>query len=310
MPEDGAVNAFTEVVGCRIPLQQAGMGGVVTPALAGAVALEGGLGMLSGTGLDPDAMARHVAEATHAAGADGRIGVTFLMPFLDRDAYEAAASMLPVVECFYDDPDAALVDIAHGGGALAAWQVGSVEEAKQAVDAGCDFVVVQGVEAGGHIRKGALPLLPLVLEVRNAVAVPIVAAGGIGTGRDIAEAMDAGADAVRVGTRFLAAAEADVHPDYAAALARATAEDTVVTEGFSMFWPDAPHRVLRHCLEASDDDPMTRSPMPPARDFAGDVASSAMYAGTSVSGVKGVQPAAEIVRELLAEAAEAAAQRG
>jgi NAD(P)H-dependent flavin oxidoreductase YrpB (nitropropane dioxygenase family) len=290
----GLSTAFTELVGCRLPLQQAGMGGVTTPALAAAVARAGGLGMLGGAGLSADEVIGHV----RAAGMEGQLGVNFLVPFLDLAVLEAVAPAVRVVELFYGDPEAGVVDRIHQGGALAAWQVGSVDEARGAADAGCDLVVVQGNEAGGHVR-GRQPLLPLLAEVRSIVDVPLVAAGGIGDGAAMATALEAGADAVRVGTRFLAAEEADVHPDYLSALVAAGAGDTELTESFALLWPDAPHRVLRSCIEASDDDPAVRSPHPPGRDFVGDVAAAALYAGTSVDHVHGSMSAADIVDELI-----------
>ncbi len=296
--------AFTDLVGCRVPLQQAGMGGVTTPALAAAVARAGGLGMLAAAGLTPEQAADHVAAAE--AGSDGRLGVNFLMPFLDVATLEAVASVVAVIECFYGDPDAGVVERVHQGGALSAWQVGSVDEASAAVDAGCDLVVVQGHEAGGHVR-GDRPLLALLPEVRAKVDVPLVAAGGIGNGEAMAVALGAGADAVRVGTRFVAADEADTHPAYLEALVAARGEDTIRTTAFGMGWPDAPHRVLRSSVDASDALPASRSPLPPTRDFAEDVAAAALYAGTSVSDVTGNASAAEIVEELLREAEDALA---
>lgn len=275
------------------------MGGVVNPALAGAVALAGGLGMLSGTMVPADDLTAQIAQATSHGGPDGRIGVGFLMPFLDRDAAAAAAGRCAVIECFYGEPDPTLVDAIHQGGALATWQVGSVDEATAALDAGCDFLVVQGIEAGGHIH-GDRPLDALLAEVRDRTEVPLVAAGGIGTGERAAELLDRGADGVRIGTRFLAAAEADVHPDYAAALIDAHADDTVITETFAMAWPDAPHRVLRSCVDASDAPPDQRFPLPPGRDFSGDVASAALYAGRSVDAVTGPTTVASIMAEFAA----------
>ena len=94
---------------------------------------------------------------------------------------------------------------------IVGWQVGDVDEAKAAVDVGCQYVIAQGVEAGGHVR-GTIPLHELVPRVRDAVDVPVVAAGGIGTRADVARALALGADAVRVGTRFVAAAESAAHP--------------------------------------------------------------------------------------------------
>jgi NAD(P)H-dependent flavin oxidoreductase YrpB (nitropropane dioxygenase family) len=293
--------AFTSLVGCRVPLQQAGMGGVTTPALAGAVARDGGLGMIAAAGLPADAVGGQLRAAIDAAGADGRVGVNFLMPFLDERAIDAVSGIAALVECFYGDPDASVVRRIHDGGSLAAWQVGTDDEARAAVDAGCDVVVVQGLEAGGHVR-GAVPLLQLLDRVGGRIDVPLVAAGGIGSGAAMAAALLAGADAVRVGTRFVATTEADVHPAYSAALIAAGADDTVLAEAFSMGWPQAPHRVLRHCVEASALDPGLRSPVPPARSFDGDVAAAALYAGESVGEVTAVVSAAAVVRELVRDA--------
>src|SRR5258708_11071957 len=88
--------------------------------------------------------------------------------------------------------------------------------------------------------------------VIGAVDVPVLAAGGIGTGRGLAAAIAAGADGVRVGTRLVAAAEAAVHPEYVAALIGAEAQDTAYTNVFSATWPDAPHRVLRSSIVAAE----------------------------------------------------------
>jgi nitronate monooxygenase len=122
-------------------------------------------------------------------------GVNFLLPFLDRDHpddVELAASRAQLVEFFYDTPDPDLIGLVHTGGALAGWQVGSAQEARQAVDGGCDLVIAQGIEAGGHVR-GSLGLVPLLAEVLEVVQVPVLAAGGITTGRAMATVPGAGA---------------------------------------------------------------------------------------------------------------------
>ncbi len=130
----------------------------------------------------------------------------------------------------------------------------------------------------------------------------------------MAAALAAGASAVRVGTRFLAAQESGAHPIYVEALIRARAEDTVLTEAFSVNWPNAPHRVLRSCVEAAESFkgelvghgsiggltyPIPRlAPPTPNRDTVGEIGAMALYAGHSVDAVQRIQPAAEIVREL------------
>jgi NAD(P)H-dependent flavin oxidoreductase YrpB (nitropropane dioxygenase family) len=220
------------------------------------------------------------------------------------------------VEFFYGDPDSELVAMVHDAGALAGWQAGSVDEAQAATRAGCNFVVIQGTEAGGHVR-GTRPLHEVLRDAVGLLDVPVVAAGGIGTARDVARALEAGASAVRVGTRFVAATESIAHPEYIEALLRSTAEDTVLTEAFCVGWPNAPHRVLHECIDAAEavqeetvatasmmgeEFPVERfSSMPPTNFVSGNVRAMAMYAGTSVDAVRDRKPAADIVTELCAK---------
>src|SRR5881628_391653 len=187
---------FTELLGCTVPLQQAGMGKIASPALAAAVADAGGLGMVSGIGAAPPEYVANIL--VDGVRESGKLDADFLK------VLEVAASRAPVIEFFYENPDPELVDIAHAGGALVSWQLGSAAEAVAAERAGCDLIVAQGTEAGGHVR-GKIGLLALLSEVLPSVKVPVVAAGGIGTGRAMAAALAAGASAVRVGTRFVAA---------------------------------------------------------------------------------------------------------
>lgn len=314
---------FTELIGCTVPIQQAPMN-IATPELAAAVAGAGGLGMLAvwgAQGVPPD----RIAEVFDALPQEvfGAYGANFVLRFVDstqRDAcLRAAAERARVVECFYTEPDPEVVAIVHDAGALASWQVGSREEALAAQEAGCDFIVAQGSEAGGHVR-GTIGLLALLDEVLAAVAVPVVAAGGIGSGRAMAAALAAGAAGVRVGTRFIAAEETGAHPRYLERLFAARASDSVLTEAFWVGWPDAPHRVLRSSIAAGEtlpDGPIgegshvltgQRYPVQrfargaPHRGMTGEIEAMALYAGESVGGVSQVQPAAEIVRELAQEA--------
>jgi NAD(P)H-dependent flavin oxidoreductase YrpB (nitropropane dioxygenase family) len=307
---------FTTLVGCTAPVQQAGMGGVATLDLAAAVARAGGLGMLGGVRLPAPVLADILDRLQMQTS--GAYGVNFLMPFLDRQSVEVAACKARVVEFFYGDPDAGLVTLVHAGGALACWQVGSVDEARAAADSGCDLIVAQGVEAGGHVR-GRIGLLALLDQVLGAVDVPVIAAGGIATPRAMAAALVAGAAAVRVGTLFVTAAESAAHQLYKEALINARPEDTVLTETFSLMWPGAPHRVLRSCVEAAAalpdglvgrtvvggvELPLPRFAVPaPTRDTTGRVDAMPLYAGESVGAVKAVRPAAEILRELVDGAA-------
>ena len=298
---------FTDLVGCALPLQLAGMGGVSTPELAAAVGDAGGLGMIGAAGV-PIGMLGAMLETVEATGKP--FGVNFLMPFLDPEALALAAGKARVVEFFFGDPDRSLVEIAHAGGALASWQVGSPQEAFEARDAGCDLIVAQGREAGGHVRGQTD--LGILLKALTDLATPTVAAGGIGSPADVERALSSPATAVRVGTRFVAAEESLAHPDYVEALIRASHDDTVITTEFDVGWPNAPARVLRSSLEAarSSEDPCATvgeqawpvprfSTLPPTKDARGNVAALPHYAGFSVDGVTKRQSAKEIVDELL-----------
>lgn len=314
---------FTELVGCAVPIQQAGMGSVSTPELVAAVSEAGGLGMLGSARWGARTLAGlgMLLDQTHAR-TDRPFGVNFIMTpqhleTTDPACFALAARRARLVEFFYGEPDAEYVDLVHAEGALACWNVGSCVEAIAAVAAGCDLIGVQGVEAGGHVR-GTLTLLPLLAEVLDAVDVPVVAAGGIGGGRALAAALAAGADGVRMGTRFVAAAESGAHPRYVEALIAARPEDTIYTRTFSVWW-DAPHRVLRSCVAAAEAfdgevvgevssvdgtrEPLLRlAPDVVARDTTGAIEAMSLWAGESVGAVGRVQSAGEIVREVVEEA--------
>ncbi len=308
---------FTELIGCRVPIQLAVLGGIGTPQLAYAVAAAGGLGMVGATDLGREAIVAAFDTSATPPAREQHVGIGFLIPFVDRDTVAAVAPLVQVIEFFYGDPDPALVELACSRGAKVSWQVGSAEEAAAAADAGCDFVIAQGVEAGGHVR-GTVGVLTLLDEVLNAVDLPVLAAGGVATPRGMAAALAAGADGVRVGTRFLLAEEASTHPDYRSAIIAAKAGDTVLTEAFKVYWPDAPHRVLRSSLDAASNtsgsssgatSPSGRAiPLfavsPPSDLVSGPIAALPHYAGESVGAATAILPAADIISQL-AEGAEA-----
>jgi NAD(P)H-dependent flavin oxidoreductase YrpB (nitropropane dioxygenase family) len=273
--------AFTELVGCAVPVQLAAMGGVGTTELASAVVAAGGLGM--------------VPSPTQPAA--GISGIGYLMPFTPApDEIRETARGVRVVEFFYGDPRADFVTAVHEGGALAGWQVGSAAEAIAAEQFGCDYVIAQGIEAGGHVR-GRQPLNEVLAQVLAAVRVPVLATGGIATAERVAELIGLGAAGVRVGTRFVATPESGAHPEYVEKLIGASAADTVITEWFGEGWEHAPHRVLRSSLEAAQKSGW-RETMPPTKDVE-EVADRAHYAGMGVSDVDRVQRAADVVRDLV-----------
>jgi len=306
------VTRYTELTGCRVPVQQAPMGSVSTAALAVAVAEAGGVGSIGMLGMSPAQVDKVLGGMV--ARTSGVLAANFLTSDIDPEAVAAAAARVRIVDFFWTDPDPALVEVAHRGGALACWQVGSLAEARAAAAAGCDVIAVQGTEAGGHVR-GHSPLLPLLESVRGlGYDLPVLAAGGIGDARAFAAALAAGADGVRAGTRFVAAAESGAHPLYKQAVTEAAAGSTEITGAFSVcpLCATSPRaRVLTSCVgalrEVAGDTvgettqggqrvPVPRGHgTPPGAAATGHIDAMPMYAGESAAAITSVEPAAAIL---------------
>jgi nitronate monooxygenase len=307
---------LAELLRCARPIQLAPMGSVsATPALPLAVARAGGHAVYPALMLGPDQLAP-VLDAL----AGEAFGVNFIVTLMNRQALELAAEHAPYVDFFLAAPDPELVGIAHTRGAVCGWQVESAEEARQAEAAGCDLVIAKAWESGGRKAIEGPALLPLLDAVLSATSLPVIAAGGIASARGVAAVLAAGALAARVGTRFIAAAEADAHPAWVQAVIDADATDAVVSTEFNAGSPTRlPHRVLRSSLEAAErltgdagvirlagaEYPAARfSPLPPTRESTGTIAAMPFYAGQSAGAVTSIEPAAAIVAELTGDALE------
>lgn len=301
-----------------VPLIQAPIGPASTPELVSAVSNTGALGTLGASWTDPATLRAQIRQIR--ATTDRPYCINLVLAFDQRERLEVAVEERVPFVSFSWGVDKGMIERAQQGGATVLVQVGNVSEAIDAEAAGVDIVVVQGVEAGGHVQSTS-PLLRLVRDVRGTVSRPIVAAGGIGDPDAARRAVAAGADGVACGTAFLAAHEADVHPHYLDRLIHASPRDTVLTGLFDGGWPDAPHRVLRNATIARWEDaarphPGTRpgeddvvahrnghsivrySDAQPTRGTTGDVDAMAMYAGLSVGSVHRSEGAAEIAQRI------------
>jgi nitronate monooxygenase len=316
--------ALTELLGIEAPIVLAPMGGAVTPELAAAVSNAGGLGTLALSWSTPDDVRSQVAET--AALTDRPFGVNLIREWDQRERLAIAVDAgAPVISLFWGDA-AGLVQEAHHDGVIVFVSVASADEAARAAAAGADVVVAQGWEAGGHVR-GTVTTLALVPRVVDAVdPVPVVAAGGIADGRGLAAVLALGAAGAWVGTRFLAAQESSIHDEYRRRLLEAVETDTYYGTLFDGGWPDAPHRALRNStVEAweaagrpapgerpgeeeevaarGDGSPVKRyASSTPHSSMTGEIEALSNWAGQGVGLVTRVQPAAEIVRELVADA--------
>ncbi|MGI9252803.1 MAG: nitronate monooxygenase, partial [Thermomicrobiales bacterium] len=202
---------FTRMLGLRVPVAQAPVGGASTPELAAAVANAGGLGVLSITWRDPQVLPGMLTRTLEMAS--GPVAVNLVLEWDPEERLRIALDAgVRLVSFFWGDPAPWMEPIKAAGGRVI-HTVGSAEEARLAVAAGVDLIVAQGVEAGGHVWSG-VSTMSLIPRVADAVggAVPVLAAGGIMDGRGIAAALALGADGVWMGTRFLMASECAAHP--------------------------------------------------------------------------------------------------
>ena len=240
--------SILERIGVETPVIQAGMGGgIARHALAVAVSEAGGLGTIAVQG--PEAIGRELTAARRLTNRP--IAVNLILHFA-RASWFRAAEQADVVVTFWGVPRRRTSRV---------WlhQAGSLDEARAAHGAGADGVIVQGVEAGGHVR-GSLPALQLLEQAKAALGpdYPLFVAGGIAERRDVTEALSAGATAAVAGTRFLLTPESGAHPAYKERLL--AADRTILTELFGLAWP-APHRVVPN---AATDRQLTASGEVPA----------------------------------------------
>jgi nitronate monooxygenase len=318
------VSALLERLGVELPVVQAGMGGGISRhELAAAVSEAGGLGTIGflGAGQLRDEI-RRARERTRKP-----VAVNLLLPLARRGHFEATREA-DVLVTFWGRPRRRTDGV---------WihQCGSVDEARAAHAAGADAVMAQGVEAGGHVR-GTTPALELLERVKEALpdGYPVLVAGGIADAADVRRAVDAGAEAAVLGTRFLMTEESHAHPAYKQRLVDSS--DTVLTELFGMGWAAAPHRVLpneatRRWLRRGDRGPaavravnsalgpvLSRVPMGMQDRLAGTqkvavpflspmsvtegrdglLEAGPLYAGETVARIHDIQPAAAVTEHL------------
>lgn len=312
-----------DVLDCRYPILLAGMGGVARHQLATAVSQAGGFGVLGMVREPVGRIESEVAAFRHANG--GRAFAVNLIPAatgsqLLKDQVACCLRLnIPFISLFWT-VDQALVRHLKAEGVRVIHQVGNQQDAEQAIEAGADILIAQGYEAGGHVR-GAVGTLSLLSALVEQSPVPVVAAGGIGSGRTLLAALMAGAQGVSLGSALLATHEANAHEHHKQRLVQARADDTVYTRRFRINWPEAaPVRVLPNAVTRGSYDQLRSadsldvighqdgqpvllfSTDSPLADATGNVDDMALYAGQSCGQIHSVIPAGERIASLISEA--------
>ena len=315
------------MLGIQHPIFSVGMSWLAGPELASAVSNAGACGVVGVAGMTDDQVRQRIRDTR--AMTDKPFGANIILArTLEGQIGACLDEAPPLIVFFWGDPTPYVCD-AHRQGSKVFVQIGSVDEARAAVEAGVDGIIAQGVEAGGHVRSTTAlsTLLPAVVQAVK--PMPVLAAGGIADGRGLAAAVVLGAQGVSLGTRFLCSEEAFASSAYKERVVRSVAEDTVYTSLFDLGW-DAPHRVLRNRAvkewEASGrpragartSEGVVFATAPrggtsvelrkywansyPTLGFEGDIETAALYAGESCALVDGIKPAAQIVSDIAHEA--------
>ncbi len=311
---------LTEMLGIPHPVMLAGMGGVSYHRLVAAVSDAGGFGTLGAAAMSSDQMEsemRGVRELT-----DKPFGVDLLAALPERMAEDAKKVVAGGASLFVAGLGVPrdVIEVLHGGNVLVASMCGKVRHAIAAVEAGCDFVIAQGTEAGGH--TGTVATMPLVPQIVDAVGarVPVVAAGGIFDGRGLAAAIALGADGVWLGTRFIATPEARAVAGYKDALLRAHEDDTVISRGFTgktlrALRNDWTNYIEQHPEELSKfPDQMAKAVAANALHLGGDEHTpvdpnkECYPSGQGVGAIRELESAGDIVRRIVEEAEHALAR--
>jgi NAD(P)H-dependent flavin oxidoreductase YrpB (nitropropane dioxygenase family) len=300
------------VLGIDHPVVQAGMSREYTGAdLVAAVSAAGGLGILGCLGRSAEAAVTEIRRIRSLT--DRPFAAGFVLHLLDEAAFAAClAERVPIFQFFRGDPEQAVAR-AQAAGALTIYQVTTVAEAAHACDVGVDVLIAQGMEAGGHM--GPTPLLALLPEVlRVAGDRPVLAAGGLVDGRDLAAMLCLGASGVVMGTRFLATPESPARAAHKQALLTAGTGATVASGIFDILWgrdwPGVQARALRNDLTARwvghEADLHAHLDATRARiafaEATGDPSEMICLAGTGVSRIATLLPAAQIVHDTVMEA--------
>ena len=210
------------------PIIQAGMIWVSGWRLASAVSNAGGLGIIGSGSMYPDVLKEHIQKCKHATEKPFAVNIPLLYPDIDKHIGTIIEQQVPIVFSSAGNPKT-YTALLKSNGIKVVHVVSSAKFALKAQDAGCDAVVAEGFEAGGHNGREETTTMVLIPCVSKAVDIPVIAAGGIATGRQMLAALVLGASAVQIGSRFVASVEASCHNNFKNAVIDAIEGETMLS---------------------------------------------------------------------------------
>lgn len=296
---------INEMLNIEFPIIQGGMANIATGEFAAAISNAGALGLIGAGGMSAEQLREHIKVCKSLTDKPFGVNIMLMNPEADQMAEVVCEEQVAVVTTGAGNP----------GKYVAKWKengikvfpvVSSVALAKRLASLGVDGLIAEGCEAGGHI--GELTTMAIVPQVCDAVDIPVIAAGGIASGRQLAAAFILGASGVQVGTCLLASEECPIHKNYKEAIVKAKDNDTIVTGRIG----GAPVRVLKNPMareyvkrekEGADKMELEKYTLGSLRKAVvdGDVKAGSLMAGQVSGMVKEILPARQILENMVRE---------
>ena len=297
-------NRISTLFNINYPIIQAGMIWASGWKLASAVSNAGALGLIGAGSMYPDVLREHIIKCKATTDKPFGVNLPLLYPDIDKHIQTIIEQKVPIVFTSAGNPKT-WTNILKQNGIIVVHVVSSSLFAQKAEAAGVDAIVAEGFEAGGHNGREETTTLVLIPAVREAVKIPVIAAGGIATGRQMLAAMVLGADGVQIGSRFVCTPEASSHPSFKEAVIDAKEGDTMLS-----LKKIVPVRLLKnHFFDEvkkaelrGDDEEQLKNLLGRGRAkkgmFEGDLNEGELEIGQVSALIKEIKPAAEVVKEI------------
>lgn len=300
-------NRITQLFKIQYPLVQAGMIWCSGWELASAVSNAGGLGIIGSGSMYPHILDEHITKCKAATDKPFAVNLPMLYPDIDKHIEIILKHKVPIVFTSAGNPKT-WTKFLHDHGITVVHVVSSVKFALKAQEAGVDAVVAEGFEAGGHNGRDETTTLCLIPMVAKEIKIPLIAAGGIATGRGMLAAMNLGADAVQIGSRFVASHESSAHPHFKDRVMNANEGDTLLT-----LKELTPVRLMKNpffelvqeayekCASQEELHALLGRGRAKKGMFEGDMVEGELEIGQISGIIDEIKPASEIIEEIIAE---------
>lgn len=297
-------NRVTQLFDIEFPIIQAGMIWASGWRLASAVSNAGGLGLIGSGSMYPDVLREHIQKCKTATAKPFGVNVPLLYPDIDKHMQIIIEEKVPIVFTSAGNPKT-WTGILKKEGIKVVHVVSSSKFAQKSEEAGCDAVVAEGFEAGGHNGREETTTMVLIPAVCAVVKIPVIAAGGIATGRQMLAAMVLGAEAVQVGSRFVASEEASSHINFKRAVINSAEGDTMLSLKQlvpvrllkNKFYNDV-KKAEENCASKEELEKLVGRGRAKKGMYEGDMQEGELEIGQVSSIIKTIKPARDIVSEI------------